>query len=136
MNRLQIRRIADRLLRALLPMAYLLGGHLACNTASPTNPKVSCTPTQHIFLTPILRDGGVAGSDGGLPTDGGQPDGGTGSDMGEDLTQQCNCVCLLQAGTAHQELYQAKLVIDDPSGKPACDCFYGSYADFSKCVIP
>jgi len=133
MNQVQFRRIVDRVLRAALPMAYLLGEHLACNT---TDPKVNCAPTQRVFLTPLLRDGGVVGSDGGLPADGGQPDGGTGSDLGEDLTQQCNCACLLQAGTAHQVLYQAKLVTDDPSGKPACDCFYGSAANFSKCVIP
>lgn len=134
MNPVQFRRLVDRLLRASLPLACLLGGHLACDTTP--KPKPYCVPTQRVFLTPLLSDGGVASSDGGLPTDGGQPDGGTGGDLGEDLTQQCNCACLLQAGTAHQALQKAKLVTDDPSGKAACDCFYGSYASFSTCVIP
>lgn len=134
MNQVKFRRILARLLRASLPMVYLLGGHLACDTAP--QPEPYCKPTQHFFLTPLSRDGGVAGSDGGLPTDGGPTDGGTGGDMEEDLTQQCNCECLLQAGTAHQFLYGANLITDDPSGKPACDCYYGSGISFANCVIP
>lgn len=130
MNQAQIRRMVDRLLLASLLMAGFWGGHTACDP-QPI-PPVRCPNSQRVILTPLFMDGGVANSDGGQP-DGGM---GPGSDPGKDLNQQCNDACLLIAGTAHQMLFRAKLVTDDPSGRPACDCSYGLGIYPDQCSLP
>lgn len=141
MNPRTFRRIIGCLLSGSLPMAALLGGHLACITCYPAG---TARDIRRIPLPPLMVEGGVpdAGgsscSDGGVSLDGGL----AGGDMGpncapvDDTQARCQTLCQAEAGKQKLTLYGSNPSIDEYSGQSVCECDFGVVHYDAQCLPP